>query len=208
MLDAIISSKSKRKILTLLLTNPKRRFYVRKMSRDIGENVTSVRCELKKLSSIGLVTSEKEANLLYYKINTTCPLYKELKSLIYKTEAFGSYLKEMVELPADIRVAFIYGSTAYNQERERSDIDLFVLGDIDGEKLHRCIFNLEEKIDREINTVHMNMAEFKDKIKKKNAFLKRVLSGEKIFIKGGEDVLSKITKRRQNQSTPRYPGRD
>lgn len=198
MLDAIISSKSKRKILTLLLTNPKSRFYVREISRNTGENVTSVRCELRKLSSIGLVTSEREANLLYYKIDTRCPLYKELKNLIYKTEAFGSYLKEMAKLPSDIRIAFVYGSTAYNQERQRSDIDLFVLGDIDGEKLHRYIFNLEEKIDREINTVHMDIAEFKGKIKKKNAFLKRILSGEKIFIKGDENVLSKIVKRRKN----------
>lgn len=194
MLDAIISSKSKRKILTLLFTNPKRRFYVREISRGTGENVTSVRCELKKLSSIGVVTSEKEANLLYYKVDTRCPLYKELKNLIYKTEAFGSYLKEMAKLPGGVQAAFVYGSTAYNEERERSDIDLFVLGEIDGEKLHKCIFNIEEKIDREINTVHMNMTEFKDKLKKKNAFLKRVLSGEKIFIKGGEDVLSKVVK--------------
>jgi len=182
----------------MLLTNPKRRFYVRELSRNVKENINSVRCELKKLSSIGLVSSEREANLLYYKINMRCPLYKELKNLIYKTEAFGPYLKEISNLPNDIYVAFIYGSTAYDQEWERSDIDLFVLGDIDGEKLHRYIFKLEEKIGREINTIHMNLSEFKAKVKKKNAFLKRVLSGEKIFIKGDEDVLSKIVKGRKD----------
>lgn len=196
MLSAIISSKTKRKLLTLLLTNPKRRFYVRELSRDIEENINSVRQELKKLSSIGLVSSEREANLLYYKIDTRCPVYKDLKNLIYKTEALGSYLKGISKFPADIRVAFVYGSTAYNQEWERSDIDLFVIGEIDGEKLHRYIFKLEEKIGREINTVHMNSIEVKDKVKKKNAFLERVFSGEKIFIKGDEDVLSKIIKRR------------
>jgi predicted nucleotidyltransferase len=169
---------------------------VREIARSITENINSVRCELKKLSSIGLVASEREANLLYYRINTHCPLYKELKNLIYKTEAFGAYLKKMTKLPSDIQVAFVYGSTAYNQEREKSDIDLFVLGNIDGERLHRYIFNLEEKIDREINTVHMDSTEFRTKIKKKNVFLKRILSGEKIFIKGDEDVLSKIIERR------------
>ncbi|MBU3915285.1 nucleotidyltransferase domain-containing protein [bacterium] len=141
MLSAIISSKTKRKLLTLLLTNPKRRFYVREMSRGIEENINSVRCELRKLASIGLVSSKKEANLLYYKINTGCPLYKELKNLIYKTEAFGLYLKEISNFSNDIQIAFVYGSTAYNQEREKSDIDLFVLGDTDGEKLHRYILN-------------------------------------------------------------------
>jgi len=195
MLKAIISSKAKRKLLTLLLTNPEKRFYVREISRNIEENVNSIRCELKKLSSIGLVSSKKEANLLYYKINTRCPLYKDLKNLIYKTEALGSYLKEISNFPQDIQLAFVYGSTAYNQEREISDIDLFVVGDIDGEKLHRHIFELEEKIGREINTVHMSLAEFKLKIKKKDAFLKRVLSGEKIFIKGDEGALSEIIKR-------------
>ncbi len=199
MLSAIISSETKRKLLTLLLTNPKRRFYVvREISRGIEENINSVRCELRKLASIGLVSSEKEANLLYYKINTGCPLYKELKNLIYKTEAFGLYLKEVSNFSKDIQIAFVYGSTAYNQEREKSDIDLFVLGDTDGEKLHRYIFELEEKIGREINTVHMPLSEFKDKIKGKNAFLKRVLSGEKIFIKGDEDALSGITNGRED----------
>ncbi|MBU4343392.1 MAG: nucleotidyltransferase domain-containing protein [Candidatus Omnitrophica bacterium] len=196
MLDAIISSKTKRKLLTLLLTNPKSKFYVREISRHIQENINSVREELKKLSSIGLVSSEKEANLLYYKINTHCPLYKDLKNLIYKTEALGSYLKEVSSFPNDIQLAFVYGSTAYNQEWERSDIDLLVIGDIDGEKLHRHLIGLEEKIGREINTVHMSLAEFKTKIKKKDTFLKRVLSGEKIFIKGNADVLSRIIKRR------------
>ena len=198
MLEAIISSKTKRKLLTMLLTNPKRRFYVRELSRNIKENINSVRSELKKLSSIGLVSSEREANLLYYKIDTRCPLYKELKILIYKTEAFGPYLKKISNLPDDIRIAFVYGSTAYNQEWERSDIDLFVLGNLDGEKLHRYIFKLEEKIGREINTVHMSLGEFKAKIKKKNAFLERVLSGEKIFIKGDKCVLSKIVKREED----------
>jgi len=195
MLEAIISSKTKRKLLTMFLTNPERRFYVRELSRDVEENINSVRCELKKLSSIGLVSSERVANLLYYKANMRCPLYKELKGLIYKTEAFGPYLKEIANFSDDVCVAFVYGSTAYDQEGERSDIDLFVLGDIDGEKLHRCIFELEEKIGREINTVHMNLSEFKAKVKKKNAFLERVFSGEKIFIKGDEDALSKIVKR-------------
>jgi len=195
MLEAIISSKTKRKLLTILLTNPKRRFYVRELCRDVKENINSVRCELKKLSSIGLVSSEREANLLYYKINTRCSVYKELKNLIYKTEAFGPYLKEIANFPDDICVAFVYGSTAYDQEWEKSDIDLFVVGDIDGEKLHRYVFKLEEEIGREINTVQMNLSEFKDKIKKKNAFLERVLSGEKIFIKGDEDALSRIVKR-------------
>jgi len=69
---------------------------------------------------------------------------------------------------------------------------------MDGEKLHRYIFKLEEKIGREINTVHMDLSEFKTKIKKKNAFLKRVLSGEKIFIKGDKDALSKIIERRED----------
>jgi len=40
MLSAIISSKTKRKLLTLLLTNPKRRFYVREISRGIEEKST------------------------------------------------------------------------------------------------------------------------------------------------------------------------
>lgn len=196
MLEAIISSKTKRKLLTLLLTNPNRSFYVRELSRKMGENINSVRQELSKLSSIGLVSSEEKGNLLYYIVNTHCPIYKELKGLIYKTEALGSYFREMSNMPSDIQIAFVYGSTAYNQESERSDIDLFVVGNMNAETFHRRVSELEEKIGREINVFYMSPQEFKIKIKNQNAFLKRILSGEKIFLKGNEDALSKIIKRR------------
>lgn len=198
MLDGIISSRTKRKLLTLFLTNPKDRFYVRELSRHIKENVNSVRYELKELTSIGLISSEKVANLLYYKINTQCPIYKDLKHLIYKTEALGSYLKEISNLPDDIQIAFVYGSTAYDREMEKSDIDLFIVGNIKGKQLHHHIIELEQKIGREINTVNMSPSEFKANVRKNNPFLKTVLSGEKIFIKGDEDVLSRLIKRRQD----------
>ena len=132
--------------------------------------------------------------MLYYKINTRCPLYQDLKRLIYKTDALGSYLKQISNLPDDIQFAFVYGSTAYDQEWEKSDIDLFVIGDISGEKLHRHIFEIEQKIGREINTIHMSSTEFKSSNNKKDDFVKRILSGKKIFIKGNENALSKFIK--------------
>ncbi|MEE8402599.1 MAG: hypothetical protein V3R93_02485, partial [Candidatus Hydrothermarchaeaceae archaeon] len=64
-MESLIGSKSRVKVLTLFLLNPGKRFYVREVERLTGENINSIRRELKNLESMGLLKSEKAGNLKY-----------------------------------------------------------------------------------------------------------------------------------------------
>lgn len=66
MLEDIIISRVRVKILTLFLTRPNRIYHVREVVRQISEEINAVRRELAHLEKAGLVAKERRANRLYY----------------------------------------------------------------------------------------------------------------------------------------------
>jgi len=62
-----------------------------------------------------------------------------------------------------IELALIYGSVARNEEKEKSDIDLFIVGEIEESKLHEQLSDIEKEIGREINYTLMTKKEFMER---------------------------------------------
>jgi len=188
MLEYFITSKTKRNLLKLFLTNPERHFYTREISKITGEPLNAVRRELGYLEKAGLIKSRKEGTLKYYSVIKEFPFYTELKKIIYGTVALGDYLKDRFKDSELIELAFIYGSVARNEEKEKSDIDLFIVGEIEESKLHEQLANIEKEIGREINYTLMTKKEFMERKARGDSFLQRIISEEKLVLKGNLDV--------------------
>jgi len=188
MLEYFITSKTKRSLLKLFLTNPERAFYTREIAKLTGEPLNAVRRELGYLEKAGLLESRREGNLKYFEVVKEFPFYPELKKIIYSTIGLGDYLRGRLKDSESIELAFIYGSVAKNQERERSDIDLFVVGQIEEEKLHKLVSDIEKEIGREINYTLMAKKEFDQRTERGEPFIKRIEREEKIVLKGNLDV--------------------
>jgi len=184
MLELLITSKTKRKLLRLFFTNPEKSFYLREVARLIDEPLTAVRRELLLLEKGGILVSSKEGGRLYFKLNRTFPFFDELKRIIYGTIALGDALRERLQNFSSIEVAFIYGSVAKGEETAKSDIDLMVVGGISEKELHNVISKIEKEIGREINYTLMTPLEFRTRIKSGDPFLERICREEKIYIKG------------------------
>ncbi|MEW6142837.1 MAG: nucleotidyltransferase domain-containing protein [Chloroflexota bacterium] len=188
MLEYIITSKAKRSLLKLFLTNPDTEFYVREISRRTGEPLNAVRRELGYLGKAGLVKSRHMGNLKYYSVVKEFPFYRELKRIIYTTVAFGDYLTDRFKNSKQIELAFIYGSVAKGEETAKSDVDLFVVGEIDEDELHKLVYQIEKDLGRVINYTLMGRAEFKKRLKNNDSFVKRVMDEKKLVLKGNHDL--------------------
>lgn len=188
MLEYFITSKTKRNLLKLFLTHPSKAFYTREVAKLTGEPLNAVRRELGYLEKAGLLSAHREGNRKYYEVVREFPFFAELKKIIYSTIGFGDYLRDRLFGVQGIEIAFIYGSVARHEERERSDIDLFVVGGIEEEELHRLISDIEREIGREINYTLMDKKELTRRIRKGDPFIKRVLKEEKLMLKGELDV--------------------
>lgn len=149
----------------------------------------NIRRELIKLESTGLFLSENKGNLVYYYLNKSYPLFKELKSIIFKTSGAPKMLQNTLKKFDGIDRAFIYGSFAKGEEREGSDIDLLIIGEVNEDKLIEVINNVERKLQREINYSIYGKEDFKKKKKEGNSFILDILKEKKIFLIGDENGL-------------------
>ena len=190
MLESLITSETRRQILSLFFTNPKDRFYLREVGRKINQPTNAVSAELAKLEKAGILTSERQANLLYYTTNSSCPIYSELKSIILKTDGLGGQLRAALVKSNGIHFAFIFGSYAKGLERPGSDIDIMLIGSIKPAAIAPVIKRLEARIGREVNYSIYPEEEFLRT--KSKGFLSDVIHGQKIMLVGDLDEFERF----------------
>ncbi len=189
MLDALISSKTKRAILKQFLLNPDGKYYIRQLAVILNTSVGTVHRELVRFEKNGILESEHIANLRFFYINRKNPLFAELKQIIFKTEGVKGRIEAELNRIKGIRTAFIYGSFAMGEEKGDSDIDLFLVGNISEDELIKKISGLEGEFNREINHTIYSKEELKKEIENKNSFILEVLRGAKIFLAGKQSDL-------------------
>lgn len=196
MLKNLFSSNTRVKLLTLFFTSPQKEFYLREIEKLIKENITSIRRELNSLKKIGLFKEHLRGNNKYYQLNQKFCFYPELKSIIFKTTGIKGMLEQVLKKIKKIKVAFIYGSYAKEDEEEKSDIDLIIVGQADYNQLLKSLKQVEEKINREIDFILYNEKEFLEKLMD-SYFIKNVIKSPKISLIGDINKYVKtITKRK------------
>lgn len=194
MLEKIFTSKARVRLMQLFLSHRNQKYYQRQLEKILGMNIRSLQVEISNLLGIGFLQKEKDGNRIYYCVNESFPLLEELYRLILK----GSFLiKELKVLLHNKKtdVAFIYGSASKGELLERSDIDLFIVGEVDSYSIHRAIKELEKNFSRVINYVVYTKKEICKKVKSKAGFIVEVLNSSKIYLKGDEDEFGRIIKR-------------
>jgi len=191
MLETLFITKSRirQDLLTLFFTNPSKRYYLRELQRMLGYSAGSIRRELLRFQKDNLFATQKVGNLLYYRLNTTHPLFKELKSIISKTVGVEGSLRKALSSVKKIKTAFIYGSFASKKQKADSDIDLMIIGNPDVSTLNENISRLEKKLEREITITTYTQNEYKNKRKIKSGFILDLLKNPKIMLVGSEDDL-------------------
>ncbi|MEX0934642.1 MAG: winged helix-turn-helix domain-containing protein [Candidatus Saccharimonadales bacterium] len=88
MLDAFITSKTRRKIVILFSKYPDYQTHIRGMAKLIREDAGNIQRELRKLEEIGFLKSRKKGNTKIYSANQKFPLFKELQSMVLKSQHY------------------------------------------------------------------------------------------------------------------------
>ncbi len=183
-------TRTRQRILGLLLVQPETRFHLREVARRTGRPVVTVQRELVSLAKAGIVTKEASGNRTYYQVNAACPIFPELRGLVLKTVGLADVLRDaLAPLGDGIQAAFVYGSMASGEAGPESDVDLLVVGDADEMEVHRAVGEAEKALARTVNYTLLSEAECRRRRREKGGFLARVLAGQKILILGDPDAL-------------------
>ncbi len=184
MIEQLFGSKTRVKLLQLFYTNPNRSFYVREITRKIGEQINSVRRELANLLSIGIISSDTNNNRLYYEVNQQYEFYGSLSEIFgsgkpatkSKKTTLPTQPGEEISSIGNIDLALYTGQFTRD---ESSGIDLLVAGDINSTKLAKFVRELESKEGKEIRYTVMTRGEFEYRQQVKDKFLTKVLASKK-----------------------------
>lgn len=179
MLKKLFSSSVRADILALLLNSPDEKFYVREISNILRKNPSGVKRELDNLEKMGIVVSERVANLRYFRANKNSPLYGELRNLIAKSLGLPGAIKSVIRACA-AKSAFIYGP--YAEGKSTDTIDLFVIGG--SSNLKKSLENISEEFKVKINLSQYSEADY-NRLKKENPeVIIDILKGQKIVLLG------------------------
>jgi len=93
MLEFLITSASRRKMLTFFLDNPDGEYHLRELSRKTGQPAPVVKRELDRLEQMGFILSWNVGNQRFFKVNKSFLLLPELKSLMDKEARVSDNLR-------------------------------------------------------------------------------------------------------------------
>lgn len=141
MLKRLFTSTTRVKLLTIFLLNPEQEFFIRELTRELDEQINSIRRELDNLKRTGLLKSKEKNRKKYYVVNKNFLLFNELKSIIIKSISNKDEITKRISQFGEIEV-LIFSGIFVNRE---SVIDLLIVGQIDKEKL-------EEYLNNELDT--------------------------------------------------------
>lgn len=96
MLDVFITSRVRRKIVVVYAKYPDFKTHVRGLAKLIKEDPGNIQRELKRLEKVGFLTSEKSANTKIYATNKNFPIFKELQSIVIKSQQYAGRPKRTV----------------------------------------------------------------------------------------------------------------
>ncbi|MBR0403154.1 transcriptional regulator [Candidatus Saccharibacteria bacterium] len=161
--EKLFGSKTRTKLLGLFFENPDKSYYVREITRVIGEQINSVRRELLNLDSIGIIKNETYDNKVYYSANTKHPFCRPLIEMFStkvdlakdKDIRRGSWSDYTKPIKKYLKVLVVT-----NRQPMEEGIDLLIVGDDKTKKLSHWAEMIEKKKGKPLNYVIMSTDDF------------------------------------------------
>lgn len=193
MLDKLLVSQVRLKILRTMLTRPGEQFHIRGLVREVGTEINAVRRELSNLEGVGLLFSRKSGNRIYYTVNVHNAFYPELLGLIAKSYGLGFNIISGIKNLGDVKFAVLSKSFAGKRRKSSSlDVDLFVVGKVNVDALEDIVKKEQELRGNEINYAVMGEEEFNYAKRKNDQFALRVLLQSRIMLIGDEEEFCSL----------------
>ncbi len=148
MIETLISSKTRIKLLLKFFLNSNTTAYLRGLESEFGESTNAIRLELNRLENAGMLSSFAKGNKKVFKANTKHPLFEEIHNIILKHVGLDKVIIDVVERLGDVEKVYLAGS--FSRGVDSQIIDLIFVGNIDISYLVQLIQKVEKIIHRKI----------------------------------------------------------
>jgi predicted nucleotidyltransferase len=143
MLDALITSKTRIRLLVKFFLNPTMKAYLRQLADEFG-----------------ILESEAVGNVVKYKAKQSHPLFPEIRSIVSKMTGLDSIIEWVIQRLGDVENAYLIGD--YAKGRDSGIIDVILVGKVDKAYLTELIEKAEDLVQRKIRYLVMNQVELEN----------------------------------------------
>lgn len=158
MLDSLITSKTRIKLLLKFFLNSNNQGYLRNLEQEFDESTNAIRIELNRFVQAGLLVTENEGNKKMYRANTRHPLFKDLHSIMCKYIGVEQIVTRVVDRLGTLQRVYLGGRLARGLDSDI--IDVVLVGEkIDHIYLGHLVKKAEPVIGRRIRYIILNDAE-------------------------------------------------
>ena len=158
MLETLITSKTRIKLLLKFFLNSNSSAYLRNLENEFGESTNAIRIELIRFEKAGLLKSWYEGNKKLFQANTKHPLFSSLHNLILKHVGLDQIVENVITKIGDVKSVFIVGDFANGVDNKIIDL-IFVGAKIDQNYLAELIQRVERLINRRIRYLIFSVEE-------------------------------------------------
>lgn len=170
MIESIITSKTRIKLLFKFFLNNNTQSYLRNLETEFEENCNGIRIELNRLEKAGLLNSSYLGNKKMYYANVAHPLYNDIHNIIYKTAGIDQLIHQVISRIGNLESAYLTGSFA--QGKNSKIIDLALVGEeMDREYIFNLVRKVEQIISRKVRTIILSENQFNEYFRSTPIFL-------------------------------------
>ena len=151
MIEALISSKTRIKLLLKFFLNSSNKSYLRGLESEFGESTNGIRLELNKLEEAGLLKTRVNGNKKYFQADLNHPLFNDIHNILLKFTGLDKVIEKIIENLGELQHVFLVGQLAKGLSSDV--IDLVFVGDIDRNYLFSVVQKVESNLDKKIRFV-------------------------------------------------------
>jgi len=159
MLEALITSKTRIKLLLKFFLNTQNTGYLRSLESEFGESTNAIRYELNKFTSAGLLTKRNVNNKKLYQANTNHPLFPEINRILRKYVGIDEIIDKVVLQIGELEAVYLLGNLAKGVESPV--LEIWLIGqNIEKKYLKKLIKKTENIINRKIKYLIFAKSDF------------------------------------------------
>ena len=159
MLEALITSKTRIKLLTKFFLNPQAKAYLRELERSFGESSNAVRLELNRFEEAGLLNSAMEGNRKVFIANSKHPLFTNIHHILRTNLGIDRIIEDITGKLGNVDQVWLSGEFARGNDSPY--IDLLLVGrNIDEQYLEQLKDKASSLINRTIRLTLFNAETF------------------------------------------------
>ena len=170
MLESLITSQTRIKLLVRFFLNQKSHGYLRGLAEEFNESSNAIRLELNRFEKAGLLDSFLIGNKKIYRVNDNHPLSRDIHNIVLKYVGIDNAIEEVIRTMGNLHEAWITGDFAIGKDNKFVDI-LLIGKEINLTALSNLVEKAEKAISHKIRYTTILPEEKSQYLSKENARL-------------------------------------